>query len=60
MPDARLQRTRDAYRPDPAWRAPHVNAAAQLAARATRPDHPIRLSDFIGTDHWNTIEHGDH
>jgi len=47
------------FREDPrrlAWRPPHVNAAAQLEGRA----HPIRLSDRIGTDHWNTIEHGDH
>jgi len=56
MPDDRLERTRRAYRPDPAWRAPHVNAAAQIVARATRPDQPIRLSDAISTQHWNTIE----
>jgi len=39
------------------WRPPHVNAAEQLAARA---DAPIRLSDRIGTEHWNTIEGQDH
>jgi len=64
MPDARLERTRRAY--------PDTRRAAQLAAtwvseknradaRAeARHAAPIRLSDTIGTDHWNTIESQDH
>lgn len=64
MPEARLQRTREAYEtsmgrlirqtrehlaePSVVWRAWHLNAAERLAQQAPKP--PL---------HWNVIE-GDH
>jgi hypothetical protein len=63
MPDDRLQRTRDAYRRDDPYARAYVtakNASEAAIQRRHNQTDPIRLSDTLTTEHWNTIEGGDH